>query len=366
MPAPNGATCAVNGGAHRNVRPRPLASGARAVTLPVQVMTRSATTHHLPVDRRFSLMGTDVRIVVGPPARPGLAPPGAAADAVESFLRDYDAALSRFRPDSELSRLNADPREVVPASPLLRSALHGALEAAELTGGLVDPALLDGIEAAGYRSSWEPRRRLDLRSALGEARKHRRAARPDPRSRWRLIVVDDAAGSVRRPPGLRIDTGGTGLGHAADLAADHLEGYAEWSVACGGDQRVGGTAGTVRSIEVDHPFTGAPGTGVQLAAGGVATSGLRARIWRGPTGEVAHHLLDPSIGRPVFTGLVSVTALAPRAVRAEALAKAALLSGPAGAARVLERHGGVAFDDAGVEHRYGVLAVPVRRRLRIA
>ena len=75
-----------------------------------------------------------------------------------------------------------------------------------------------------------------------------------------------------------------------------------------------------------------------------------------------HHLLDPSIGRPVFTGLVSVTALAPRAVRAEALAKAALLSGPDAAARVLSRHGGIAFDDAGVEHRFGALAVPVRRR----
>ena len=81
-------------------------------------------------------MGTDVRIVVGPPARPGLAPPGAAADAVESFLREYDATLSRFRADSELASLNADPREVVPASPLLRSALLAALEAAELTGGL--------------------------------------------------------------------------------------------------------------------------------------------------------------------------------------------------------------------------------------
>lgn len=329
-------------------------------------MTRDAITHHLPVDRRLSLMGSDVRIVVGPPARPGLAPPGAAADAVESFLREYDATLSRFRPDSELSRLNADPREVVPASALLRSALHGALEAAELTGGLVDPALLDGIEAAGYRTSWEPRRRLDLRSALAEARAHRRAARPDPRFRWRLIVVDDEAGTVRRPPGLRIDTGGTGRGHAADLAADLLDGYTHWVVDCGGDQRIGGSAGTVRPVDVEHPFTGAPGDGVQLATGAVATSGLRARIWRGPTGEVAHHLIDPSIGRPVFTGLVAVTAVAPRALRAEALAKAALLSGPAGAERVLTRHGGIAFDDAGVEHRYGVLAVPVRRRLRIA
>ena len=311
-------------------------------------------------------MGTDVRIVVGPPARPGLDPPGAAADAVEAFLRRYDETLSRFRPDSELSKLNADPREVVPASPLLRSALLAALEAAELTGGLVDPALLDGIEAAGYRASWEPRRRIGLRAALGEAPATRRAARPDPRFRWRLIVVDDATGTVRRPPGLRIDTGGTGLGHAADLAADLLDGYTHWMVDCGGDLRIGGDARAVRPVDVPDPFSGLPGERLQLATGAAATSSLRERVWRGPTGEIVHHLLDPSIGRPVFTGLVSVTALAPRAVRAEALAKAALLSGPQAAAGVLARHGGIAIDDAGVEHRFGTLAVPVRRRMRIA
>jgi len=329
-------------------------------------MTVSATTHHLPVDRRLSLMGTEVRILVGPAARPGLAPPADAVDAVERLLRSYDMALSRFRPDSELSLLNADPRPVVPASALLRSAIRAALEAAELTGGLVDPALLDGIEAAGYRSSWEPRRRLDLRSALGEATPTRRAALPDPHARWRLIAVDDGAGTVHRPAGLRIDTGGTGMGHAADLAAELLEGYSQWVVDCGGDMRVGGDAGVVRAIEVEHPFTTTVSDGLHVACGAVATSGLRARIWRGPTGEVVHHLIDPSIGRPVFTGLVSVTALAPMAVRAEALAKAALLAGPAAAARVLARQGGIAFDDAGVEHRFGSLAVPVRRRLRIA
>ena len=235
--ATNGTVCATNGGAGRTSVRDPWPTGAAGVTLRMTLTTRPATTHHLPVDRRISLMGTDVRIVVGAPARPGVDPPGSAADAVEAFLRHYDATLSRFRPDSELSRLNADPREVVPASPLLRSALLAALEAAELTGGLVDPALLDGVEAAGYRASWEPRRRLGLRAALGEAGATRRAARPDPRFRWRLIVVDDEAGVVRRPPGLRIDTGGTGCGHAADLAADMLDGYAQWMVDCGGDLR---------------------------------------------------------------------------------------------------------------------------------
>ena len=69
-----------------------------------------------------------------------------------------------------------------------------------------------------------------------------------------------------------------------------------------------------------------------------------------------HHLLDPATGEPAFTGLIAVTALAPTGVEAEALAKTALLSGPAGARDVLARHGGVAFDEAGRMERVGAAA----------
>ncbi len=328
-------------------------------------MSETGTTHHLPVDRRLPLMGGDVRILVGPPVAAGVAAPSQAADAVEALLRRYDATLSRFQPGSELSRLNADPRETLEASELLRAAVKAALEAAELSGGLVDPALLDGVEAAGYRGSFQPARRLDLRRALREVSSARRPARPDPRARWRLISVDDQAQTITRPVGLRLDTGGTGKGHAADLAAELLNGYAYWLVDVGGDVRVGGDGRSSRSVAVAHPFTGETVDALAIGEGAVATSGLRARIWRGPTGEIAHHLIDPSIGRPVLTGLIAVTALAPTAVRAEALAMAALLSGPESIARVLGRHGGIAFDDAGHEHRFGPLARPSRIPLAV-
>ena len=117
-------------------------------------------------DLRLELMGTRIRILVGPAARPGLPSPDVAAATVERFLRAYDRALSRFKPDSELCALNADPRPVVPASDLLRSAISAALEAAELSGGLVDPALLDDLVAVGYRDHWDRTRRLDVRDAI--------------------------------------------------------------------------------------------------------------------------------------------------------------------------------------------------------
>ena len=329
----------------------------------------TAATTSTGADRRLELMGTRIRILVGPPARPGLPAPDDAAATVERFLRAYDRALSRFKPDSELCALNADPRPVVPASDLLRSAITAALDAAERSGGLVAPALLDELTAAGYRDHWDRTLRLDVRDALASLTVPRSPGSPNPEARWREIAVDDRAGTISRPPGLRIDTGGSGKGHAADLAATLLDGYAHWAVDCGGDVRIGGEAGAARQVDVEHPFTGALLAGFTVRDGAVATSGLSSRIWRADDGSVRHHLLDPSTGRPVFTGLVAVTALAPTGVEAEALAKTALLSGPEGARAVLARHGGVTFDEAGHMERVGQAAgrpvvrvrIPVRR-----
>lgn len=78
-----------------------------------------------------------------------------------------------------------------------------------------------------------------------------------------------------------------------------------------------------------------------LDRGAVATSGIGRRRWIGSDGRLAHHLLDPSTGRPAFTGLVQVTALAPTGLGAEALAKAALLAGPGELPDRLP-HGGIA------------------------
>ena len=63
-------------------------------------------------------------------------------------------------------------------------------------------------------------------------------------------------------------------------------------------------------------------------------------------GADAHHLLDPATGRPVHSGLVQVSALAPTALEAEVLAKWALLRGPDLAEDRLI-HGGVTVDDSG-------------------
>ena len=92
----------------------------------------------------------------------------------------------------------------------------------------------------------------------------------------------------------------------------------------------------------------------------MATSGIDARLWARPDGSYAHHLLDPATGAPAWTGVVAATAVADSALEAEVLAKTALLSGPAGARRVLYGRGGVIQHDSGRIEVVPALPVAVR------
>ncbi len=272
---------------------------------------------------------------------PAGAPEEAVSAATDQLLLWHDQ-FSRFKPASELSSLNADRRERVPVSPIMARFVQAVIDAAKLTGGLVDGTLLDQIEEAGYKAD-HLRASLALPLALALAPR-REAGGPDPAGRWRAVEVDQAEGVVTRPPGLRFDGGGIVKGLFADLLGERLAAHDGYAVDCEGDLRVGGTAAVERTIEVTAPFDGSVLHAFVVSDGGVATAGITKRSWL-DRARPAHHLLDPATGRPAYTGVVQVTALAPTALEGEALAKAALLSGPDAAAGWL-RHGGlVVLDD---------------------
>ncbi len=272
--------------------------------------------------------------------------------------------LSRFDPQSELSRLNADPRTEVPASPLLRRLASAVVLAGRRSGGLVDATLLGAIERAGYRESLaaEPVGRAAPRGTGMPTATPQPPdgvepvpARPDPAARWQQIRVDEAAATISRPLGVGIDSGGLAKGLLADLVGATLTEARSFAVDCCGDLRLGGER--ERRVLVDDPFGGEPLHELRLRGGGVATSGIGRRSWDGPDGP-AHHLLDPATGRPAYTGIVQATAVAPTALLAEVYAKAALLSGPERAAEWLP-HGGVVVDvDGGVEILAGAIPLP--------
>ena len=280
----------------------------------------------------FPAMGSRVRL---------LAPPAAPLDAARDLIEDLEARLTRFDPDSELCRLNRDPRTAVPASAPLRAAVAAALDGAAATGGLADPTLLGAVVRAGYARSLVGHPRADLQAALAAAPAARPGA-PSAAADWRDVRVDDAAGTVVRPPGVALDLGGSAKGLAADLAAAVLAGDGSCAADVGGDLRVYGA----HAVQVLHPLTGDAVRTLELDGDAVATSGIDKRLWWDGAGRPAHHLLDPATGDPAWTGVLTATARAPRAALAEALAKAAVLAGPDRGRAILARYGGllVSFD----------------------
>jgi FAD:protein FMN transferase len=315
------------------------------------------------LDYTFEAMGSEIRLLIERPLLVGAPPPLEAADRARAFVLEFSARLSRFSPDSDLSALNHNPHAVVAAPPLLRAAVRAGLWAAERSGGLVDPTLVRPLETSGYAHSLIGAQPASLAEALRHA-PPRRPARPDPHAAWQEIHINDDSRTVTRPPGVMLDTGGTGKGLCADAVALRLGGYTRFVVDCGGDIAVGGVGAQMRpySVEIEHPLTGVSVGSVDVARGGVATSGLNVRIWR-RAGGFAHHLLDPSSGLPAWTGLVGATALGGTALEAETLSKMALLSGPDGARRVLAPLGGVIVHDDGAVEAIGAIADqwPTRR-----
>ena len=314
-------------------------------------------------ERSLDLFGARVRILVGAPRTATAQPPELAALSVEALLERLHVELSRFNPRSELSRLNRDPERVVVVSDALAKLVRASIDAARETGGLVDSSLVGQLELSGYSRSRVGAEPADLRTAL-EAVPWRRPATPAALSRWGEVMVSRRTREVARPPGMRFDSGGLGKGLAADLGAELLAGHSSYTVDCGGDLRIGGTEQPPRAVSVRHPFEDGETTTFEVASGGVATSGINARIWRDGD-HFSHHLIDPGTGRPAWTGLIQATALAPTATEAEVLAKAALLAGPTGGRERLGRYGGFLVADSGsVERVAGSALSPMREAAR--
>jgi FAD:protein FMN transferase len=276
----------------------------------------------------------------------GRGPAGTAREAAlqsKRRLLDWHGQFSRFEADSELSRLNRNPRETVAVSKDMQRFIVRSLTAAEMTGGLVDPTLVAAIERAGYSEHFESAS-MSLARALDLA-PPRSSGRPSPTAGWRKVKVDRYGGTVTRPPGVQLDSGGVAKGLFGDLLSLELAAHESFAVNAAGDLRFGGTATLVRPVQVASPFDHSVLHVFELREGAAATSGIGRRSWLDDEGRPAHHLLDPATGRPAFTGVVQVTALAPSGVEAEALSKAALLSGPDGALDWLSHGGAVVYDD---------------------
>lgn len=256
----------------------------------------------------FHALGTECELLLD--VEPGPDTLLALASA-EGEIRRLERLLSRFRPDSELSRLNAAGE--LEAGDDLLAVVRLALAARERTCGRFDPTVHDALVAAGYDRSFE------VLQTGG-------AGSPSSPAGGAVCVQGHR---ITLDPGVRLDLGGIGKGYAVDRAVAILAGAGPCLVNAGGDLAVAGVpADGVWPVGLETPL-GELTLGV--AEGALATSGRDRRRWV-VDGQERHHLIDPATGRPAESGLVTVTVAAPSAVEAEVAAKALFLAGERGAA----------------------------------
>jgi thiamine biosynthesis lipoprotein len=266
----------------------------------------------------FAALGTTAVVVVGEPA--ALA---TARRLLEDELAAFDAACSRFRPDSELSELNCHAGEPVAVGPLLFDAVALALRIAARTRGLVDPTVGASLRLAGYDRTFADVR---LRDGTRFTPSWTKVAG------WQSVSLDQRTRTIRVPRGVELDLGATAKALAADRAANAAAAATGTSVlvGLGGDIAVAGSppsAGWPVRIEDDHAASlDGCGPVVAVAAGGLATSGTRVRRWTTTGGEL-HHIVDPRTGKPAATPWRTVSVAAQSCVDANAATTAAIVLG---------------------------------------
>jgi thiamine biosynthesis lipoprotein len=276
-----------------------------------------------PATDRFAALGSLAVVAVTHPD--GLP---AAVAAVRAEIAACEAACSRFRPDSELSRLNdhaesAAARAGFVASGWLCDAVLTALEAADATGGLVDPTLGATIIRLGYD------RTFDEVAADGPL-----VATVGHEPAWEDIVVDVRRRLVHVPRHTRLDLGATAKALCADRAAAAA---AERSgggvlvglggdIATGGPSPADGWAVLVTDRCDTAPDDAGAGQRVAIRDGGIATSGTAVRRWRRGDADL-HHLVDPRTGVPADGPWRTASVAGPSCVAANTASTAAILLG---------------------------------------
>ena len=277
----------------------------------------------MTASKSWPALGTSATVVVADPA--GLA---AACAGVQTVIEEIDRAASRFRGDSEISRVNAAAGAPVAVSEAFVRAVRCALRAARITGGDLDPTVGASLRIAGYDRDF---------ALIGPGAAVRFAGAPG----WACVELDEARRVVRVPAGVELDFGATAKALAADMAAAHasrLIGGCGVLVSLGGDIAIAGPAPAEGwSVRVTHDHAAgpdAPGQTIALRSGGLATSSTSRRRWTRGSANV-HHILNPATGTPAHEHWRTVSVAAACCVDANIASTTAIIRG-AGAPAWLE------------------------------
>lgn len=274
------------------------------------------------------IMGTRIAVEVW---APGKLEADRALDRVFDEMRRIDQAMSTYKPDSEVSRVNSlAAQQPVVISAELFDLLATAVEYSRITDGAFDITYASVGFMYDFRSRIKPTDK-DIASAL-------------PAVNYRFLELDKAKRTIRfARPGVRIDLGGIAKGHAVDRGIAILQslGIEHASVTAGGDTRIiGDRKGAPWIVGIRHPDDKARVIArIPLVDTAISTSGDYERYFD-ENGVRYHHIIDPASGHSA-SKVRSATILAPTATRTDGLSKTAFVLGAEKAIEIYERLGDV-------------------------
>lgn len=274
------------------------------------------------------IMGTRIAVELWAPTKDQ---GNAAIEAVLAEMRRVDRDMSTYKPDSEVSRVNAEAaKHPVRISRELFDLLTEAREYSRLTDGAFDIT----YASVGY---------------LYDFRKH---VKPDsgqikealPGIDYRHVVLDRDAQTVSfARTGVRIDLGGIGKGHAVDRGIQLLQqrGIAHALVTAGGDSRIiGDRFGNPWVVGIRHPDRKDEVIArIPLEDAALSTSGDYERYFD-ENGVRYHHIIDPHTGKSA-SKVRSATIIGPTATRTDGLSKTAFVLGAEKAIEIYNRLEGI-------------------------
>ena len=282
------------------------------------------TEQALPL-QQFRAMGCDISVVLSMPS-------GAQAQAllaqVPAWFTHWERIFSRFRADSELSRVNAQAGQPVAVSAELLTVVQKAVNVAEQTQGLLTPLIGQAVLAIGYDRDFAQLHSCE-RTPLATSQKTPQTTPAHAVADFRQIHCDHARLQLCIPAGSRLDLGGFVKGWCADETVRRLGRFAPALMDAGGDIAVSAAMNGAQAwpIAIARPWPETEDLAlIGVMRGGVATSGRDYRRWV-RDGQAQHHIVDPRTAQAAQTDIVSVSVSAASAFEAEVAAKHLLILG---------------------------------------